>query len=100
MQRNYSKLLGAALTASLMLATIAGVAVAGPDEEYSNAVAADQRHDYAAAVPRDNQGETAATIRMRMRRGWTDGAKGVAQAKFVQPRRRTFPHGVSAVWRS
>jgi hypothetical protein len=26
-------------------------------------------------VPRDNQGETAASIRMRMRRGWTDGAR-------------------------
>jgi hypothetical protein len=23
------------------------------------------------ALPRDNQGETAASIRMRMRRGWT-----------------------------
>ncbi len=29
----------------------------------------------AAGVPRDNQGETAASIRMRMRRGWTDGAR-------------------------
>ena len=27
------------------------------------------------ALPRDNQGETAASIRMRMRRGWTDGAR-------------------------
>ena len=26
-------------------------------------------------LPRDNQGETAASIRMRMRRGWTDGAR-------------------------
>jgi hypothetical protein len=26
-------------------------------------------------VPRDNQGETTASIRMRMRRGWTDGAR-------------------------
>jgi hypothetical protein len=26
-------------------------------------------------VPRDNQGETAASIRMRMGRGWTDGAR-------------------------
>jgi transposase len=26
-------------------------------------------------VPRDNQGETAASIRMRMRRGWTGGAR-------------------------
>jgi len=26
-------------------------------------------------VPRDNQGETAASIRMRTRRGWTDGAR-------------------------
>jgi len=26
-------------------------------------------------VPRDNQGETAASIRMRMRRGWPDGAR-------------------------
>ncbi|HYS86137.1 MAG TPA: MarR family transcriptional regulator, partial [Bradyrhizobium sp.] len=26
-------------------------------------------------MPRDNQGETAATIRMRMGRGWTDGAR-------------------------
>ncbi len=29
----------------------------------------------AAKLPRDNQGETAATIRMRMGRGWTDGAR-------------------------
>jgi hypothetical protein len=28
-----------------------------------------------AWLPRDNQGETAASIRMRMRRGWTDGAR-------------------------
>jgi len=28
-----------------------------------------------ALVPRDNQGETAASIRMRMRRGWPDGAR-------------------------
>ena len=27
------------------------------------------------AVPRDNQGETAASIRMRMRRGWTAVAR-------------------------
>ena len=27
------------------------------------------------AVPRDNQGETAASIRMRMRRGGADGAR-------------------------
>ena len=27
------------------------------------------------AVPRDNQGETAASIRMRMRRGWADGGR-------------------------
>jgi len=26
-------------------------------------------------LPRDNQGETAASIRMRTRRGWTDGAR-------------------------
>src|SRR4051812_33725713 len=26
-------------------------------------------------MPRDNQGETAASIRMRMRRGWPDGAR-------------------------
>ena len=26
-------------------------------------------------MPRDNQGETAASIRMRTRRGWTDGAR-------------------------
>jgi hypothetical protein len=26
-------------------------------------------------MPRDNQGETAASIRMRMRRGWTDEAR-------------------------
>src|SRR5713101_12519 len=54
----------------------------------------------AVSLPRDNQGETAASIRMRMRRGWTDGSEGVARAKFVRPRRRTFPQGVSAVWRS
>src|SRR6266478_7655271 len=29
----------------------------------------------AGPLPRDNQGETAASIRMRMRRGWTDGAR-------------------------
>jgi adenylate cyclase len=29
----------------------------------------------AARLPRDNQGETAASIRMRMRRCWTDGAR-------------------------
>jgi len=28
-----------------------------------------------AGVPRDNQGETAASIRMRMRRGWADGGR-------------------------
>ena len=28
-----------------------------------------------SSVARDNQGETAATIRMRMRRGWTDGVR-------------------------
>ena len=28
-----------------------------------------------ATMPRDNQGETAASIRMRTRRGWTDGAR-------------------------
>ena len=27
------------------------------------------------AVPRDNQGDTAASIRMRLRRGWTDEAR-------------------------
>jgi hypothetical protein len=27
------------------------------------------------ALPRDNQGETAASIRMRMRRGWADGGR-------------------------
>ena len=26
-------------------------------------------------LPRDNQGETAASIRMRLRRGWADGAR-------------------------
>jgi hypothetical protein len=31
--------------------------------------------EWNAAMPRDNQGETAASIRMRMRRGWTDGAR-------------------------
>ena len=29
----------------------------------------------ATGVPRDNQGETAASIRMRMRRGWTAVAR-------------------------
>lgn len=29
----------------------------------------------AIELPRDNQGETAASIRMRMHRGWTDGAR-------------------------
>ena len=28
-----------------------------------------------ARVPRDNQGETAATIKMRLSRGWADGAR-------------------------
>jgi hypothetical protein len=28
-----------------------------------------------SGVPRDNQGETAASIRMRMRRGWTAVAR-------------------------
>jgi clan AA aspartic protease (TIGR02281 family) len=68
MQRNYTKLLGAALAASLMLATIAGVAVAGPEEEYRNAVAADQRHDYAAAArilrPLADQGYMLAQFRL------------------------------------
>jgi hypothetical protein len=31
--------------------------------------------DPEVSLPRDNQGETAASIRMRMRRGWTDGAR-------------------------
>jgi hypothetical protein len=29
----------------------------------------------ALRLPRDNQGETGATIWVRMRRGWTDGAR-------------------------
>jgi hypothetical protein len=33
------------------------------------------RSEKLCAVPRDNQGETAASIMMRMRRGWTDGAR-------------------------
>src|SRR6516225_8008158 len=45
-------------------------------------------------MPRDDQGETAAaTIRMRMRRGWTDGARAEPERPLVQPRRRTFPQG-------
>ena len=33
------------------------------------------REELIGRLPRDNQGETAASIRMRMRRGWTDGAR-------------------------
>jgi aryl-alcohol dehydrogenase-like predicted oxidoreductase len=48
----------------------------GPDKSWPAALS---RADLAGAVqdnlPRDNQGETTASIRMRMRRGWTDGAR-------------------------
>src|SRR5665811_921766 len=36
-------------------------------------------------VPRDNQGETAASIRMRMRRGWADGARAKPERRTTNP---------------
>ena len=45
-----------------------------PDAEKEAACEAALRYR-SDRLPRDNQGETAASIRMRMRRGWTDGAR-------------------------
>ena len=45
------------------------------------------------AVPRDNQGETAASIRMRMRRGWADGARAKPERRTANPGGALIPLG-------
>jgi len=50
-------------------------------------------------LPRDNQDETAASIRMRQRRGWSDGARAEPERRTAKPG-GAFSPWASAVWRS